>query len=329
MVNETVHDIGNAINSVAIGVGTLRAELRENAMLRRFSALAEALETHQEDWLGYLERDAQGQQVIPFVLELAADLKAQNERLSNTVDRVRRGVEHITGIVRSQEPVKTETRARTLVDLRQSIANAAAMLADSVAARGIELQVDCARAPARVSTHECKFHQVLVNLVTNAIEAIDELGLPDGVREPRIRVVAYRRQEFLVIDVVDNGVGIDPECRGLIFAPSYTTKQNGRGLGLHSVAKYLTASGGSIEALSDGPGKGTTMRVMLRHASSTSEADHAGPRPLQQGTALRGRATRWTPPARRGGARFHGVAGELSADTGTLTAARARVSTEG
>ncbi|MDE0026648.1 MAG: hypothetical protein OXP69_19740, partial [Spirochaetaceae bacterium] len=64
-MNETVHDIGNAINSVAIGVGTLRAELRDNAMLRRFCALAEALETHREDWLGYLERNPQGQQVIP------------------------------------------------------------------------------------------------------------------------------------------------------------------------------------------------------------------------------------------------------------------------
>ena len=337
-LNETVHDIGNAINSVAIGVGTMRAELRENAMLRRFCALAEALENHREDWLGYLERNPQGQQVIPFVLELAADLKAQNERLSNTVDRVRRGVEHITGIVRSQESVKTEATARTSVDVRQSIANAAAMLADAVAARGIELQVDCVRAPVRVAIHECRFHQMLVNLVTNAIEAIDELGLRDEVQEPRIRIVAYPRQEFVVIDVVDNGVGIEPECRGLLFAPTYTTKQDGRGLGLHSVANYVTASGGRIEALSDGAGKGTTMRVMLRQASPTADAGHAGTRPLQQETAAAGRpapagrpaldsrAPRLAGPARDGGLRLAGVLGELTAVADAPAARRAPVS---
>lgn len=312
-MNETVHDIGNAINSVAIGVGTLQAELRENATLRRVCALAQALETHREDWLGYLERDPQGQQVIPFVLELAADLKAQHERLSGTVDRVGRGVEHITGIVRSQRSCTTEARARTPIDLHQSIADAVAILADSVTARGIGLQVDCVRAPTRISIHECKFHQMLVNLVTNAIEAIDELGPKDGAAEPRIRIVAYLRQEFLVIDVVDNGIGIEPECRGLLFAPTYTTKQDGRGLGLHSVANYLIASGGSIEALSDGAGKGTTMRVTLPQAWPTSEAGHAGPPPAQQGAALGGRAARLTTSARDGGLRLQDVLGELSA----------------
>ncbi len=323
-MNETVHDIGNAINSVAIGVGTLHAELRENAVVRRFSALADALETHRGDWLGYLERDPQGQQVIPFVLELAADLKARNERLSNTVDRVRRGVEHITGIVRSQEPVKMEAPAPRTVDLRQSIADAAAMLADSVAARGIDLQVDCVRAPARVSIHECRFHQMLVNLVTNAIEAIDELRRKEGMREPRIRIVAGRRHEFLVIDVVDNGVGIAPECRGLIFAPSYTTKQDGRGLGLHSVANYVVASGGRIEALSAGAGKGTTMRVLLPQASPASEAGPAGSRPAQQGAALGDGAARLA--AREGGSWFQGVLGDSSAIADAHAAGHARIS---
>jgi len=49
----------------------------------------------------------------------------------------------------------------------------------------------------------------------------------------------------------------------LLFAPGYTTKRNGSGLGLHSVANFVIGSGGRIQALSDGAGKGTTMRVML------------------------------------------------------------------
>ena len=129
-----------------------------------------------------------------------------------------------------------------------------------------------------------------------------------------------------MIDVVDNGVGIEPECRGLIFAPSYTTKQDGRGLGLHSVANYLEASGGRIEAFSDGAGKGTTMRAMLAQASPASEAGDAGPRPAQQGAPLGGRAARLTTSARDGGVRFEGVLGEPSAGAGAHAEGHARIS---
>ena len=64
-----------------------------------------------------------------------------------------------------------------------------------------------------------------------------------------------------MIDVRDNGIGIDPSEFRSIFFPGYTTKADGTGLGLHSAANYVIGSGGTIRPLSDGIGHGATLRV--------------------------------------------------------------------
>ena len=103
-----------------------------------------------------------------------------------------------------------------------------------------------------------------MNLVKNAMEAIEELAASGRLDEPAIDIRCYRRDDYLVIDIVDNGIGIADTHNRLIFSAGYSTKEGGSGLGLHSAANFVIASGGKIRVLSDGVGKGTTMRLMLR-----------------------------------------------------------------
>ena len=271
VVDTIVHNIGNAINSVAIGVGTIEHELERNRELRRFRALARALEQHREDWLAYLQTDPQGRRVLPFILALAADFEDRNRRLRDTIGRVGGRVAHIVDLIRTQKSFDRQSMARKLIDLRQSIADAVKILAESCSARGIEVKIDCTRAPRELWIQESRFHQMLVNLVKNAIEAIDALAAAGGGaarREPpAIRIASYEQDAFLVLDVVDNGIGIGEQRHRLIFTAGYTTKEGGSGLGLHSAANFVIGAGGRIQALSDGHGTGTTVRVMLRRAA--------------------------------------------------------------
>ena len=116
---------------------------------------------------------------------------------------------------------------------------------------------------------ESRFQQMLVNLLKNAMEATDERAArPDddpGWR-PRIGLRAYRGEQdkTFVVDVIDNGIGIEPSRFASVFNAGYTTKKNGSGLGLHSAANFVIGSGGSIRPVSDGIGHGATMRVTLR-----------------------------------------------------------------
>ena len=267
VLDTLLHNIGNAINSVAIGVGTLGERLGNDALPRRLSALSEALREHRQDLAAYLESDPQGRQVVPFLSALAQDFEKDHDELLGTVKRVEKRIGHIVDIIRTQKATGG-SMARKDVALRDLIDDALAVLQESLARRGIEIRVECERAPKRVRVEESQFNQMLVNLVSNSIEAIDERRAQ--VEQPPdafVCVAAYEQEDWLALDVIDNGIGIAPDAKGAIFSAGYTTKADGSGLGLHSAANLVIAAGGRIQPISAGVGMGTIMRVLLPMAA--------------------------------------------------------------
>ena len=275
IVDTILHNIGNAINSVAIGVGQICQQLQKDRLLRRFSSLANAIAEHRDDWITYLQADPQGQKVIPFILALDKDLSRQSLQLRRSAERVQSRVAHIVDIIRTQKSFDERSSVRKEITLRQVVMDAVKIIKDSLDKRGIQVSVDCQRAPSKIWIHESRFHQMLINLVKNAIEAIEALakaGEPDA--NPSIRINAYVEEDALVLDVIDSGIGMKPGQLKVIFSPGYTTKKEGSGLGLHSVANFVIGAGGSISPLSQGIGRGTTMRVKLRLSSLRKERSH-------------------------------------------------------
>ena len=274
IVDTILHNIGNAINSVTIGIDTIQQNISDNPIVRRFNALADAIKARKSDWINYIQHDPQGQQVLPFVIALAEDFARQQAELAKTIDRVKDRAVHIADIVRTQRALGASTMTRKDITLQNALQSAIKVLQDSIRKRNIELHVDCENAPKEIRIQESQFHQMMVNLIKNSIEAIDESAAAGQLKEiPCIQIRAYIKEEFLNIDVRDNGIGINIPDTKRIFAAGYTTKTSGNGLGLHSVANFVIGSGGQIHPLSDGIGKGTTMRVMLRLSSLTATRD--------------------------------------------------------
>ena len=268
IVETILHNIGNAINSVTVGVNVLQENLVGNQSIHRFSALADMLKAHQEDWADYIRDDPKGQQVLPFMIALAADFANQNNKVVETLERVNERVTHITDIIRTQKSSNQSNMTWKNIELQQTISSAVKLQQESIDKRGIHVHVNCENVPQEIRVQESQFHQMLVNLVKNSIEAIDELARSGGLNKTaRIDIKAYVSEDFLFLDVTDNGIGIAPQNLKLIFTAGYTTKESGTGLGLHSSANFVIGSGGKIYALSEGIGKGTTLRIMLRCSS--------------------------------------------------------------
>jgi two-component system nitrogen regulation sensor histidine kinase NtrY len=89
--------------------------------------------------------------------------------------------------------------------------------------------------------------QGLTNIIKNAAEAISALPQGEQPERGRIRVSAAREGGDIVIDVIDNGIGLPKEHRRRLLEPYVTTREKGTGLGLAIVGKILEEHGGRIE----------------------------------------------------------------------------------
>ena len=268
IVDTILHNIGNAINSVTVGIETVHQNLINDPFLHRLCALADAIKAHRDNWVDYIRNDPQGQKVIPFIIALAEDFTGLNERLVKTVVRVKDRADYIADIVRTQKAFGSPSMDQKDIHLKDAFSAAIKVLQESLDKSEIETVIDCENAPQEIRIQESQFHQMMVNLIKNSIEAIDGLAASDEIEEtPRIQIRAYIEGNFLYLDVRDNGIGIEQTNLKKIFSAGYTTKESGSGLGLHSAANFVIGSGGQIHALSDGIGKGTTLRILLRLSS--------------------------------------------------------------
>ncbi len=130
------------------------------------------------------------------------------------------------------------------------------LLHDELHQLGIEFALEVEPSSLEVSADGELLDQVLINLVRNAIDALEGHG--DG----RIDVRAYLDRGHLVISVGDNGCGIAPDTREQMFVPFFTTKREGSGIGLAVSRQIMNAHGGAISVDST-PGEGATFKLIF------------------------------------------------------------------
>lgn len=120
----------------------------------------------------------------------------------------------------------------------------------------VEIHKRFAAALPAVSVDPEQIRRVVINLVDNAIEAMDQKGAID------IETQHEPGNSLVRIVVADNGPGIPPEEREKLFLPYYSTKRRGSGLGLAIVRRIVAEHGGSID-LADNSPRGTRFAIEL------------------------------------------------------------------
>ena len=177
------------------------------------------------------------------------------EKIEKSVDRARRITHQLLGYVRKHG------HDLTPVDIRQLTEDTVALIKQKTIAKKVSVQWDTAPGSQMLMyTDPFQVRQVLINLLENAVDAVDTNG--------EIRLALYRKKQSVCLEVKDNGSGITPENMQKIFDPFFTTKPNvsenesGTGLGLFVVHKIMTALSGSIQVDSE-PGDGATFTICL------------------------------------------------------------------
>jgi two-component system, cell cycle sensor histidine kinase and response regulator CckA len=144
--------------------------------------------------------------------------------------------------------------------------NELAVIIKPLAGDHIRVKMDCRSKAAKILFDPMQLEQVIINLVTNAIDAMSGTGtLTISTQLPsRWQIGDAASREGVVLSVRDTGTGIAVDDLPHIFEPFYTTKEAGKGTGLGLAISYgiVTQGGGSIE-IDSKPGEGTQFDVFL------------------------------------------------------------------
>ena len=138
---------------------------------------------------------------------------------------------------------------------------------------------DAQHVIAAVNVQELK--QVVLNLVTNALDSLD----PGGTVWLSLKEAGH----FAELVVRDNGCGMSDEVLRHLFEPFFTRRRDGSGtgLGLSITYRIITDHGGTIEPASEGPGKGSRMRVILPRAAKEGGRQQRSQSPVQDDRRLK------------------------------------------
>jgi two-component system, NtrC family, nitrogen regulation sensor histidine kinase NtrY len=186
------------------------------------------------------------------------------------VDDIKRMVDEFSKFARMPKPV---IAAEDVADtVRQAV------FLQRVGNADIDIDVQVAEDPMPARFDRRLISQALTNIIKNASEAI--AAVPSAERgRGHIRVTAARQDPDIVIDVVDNGIGLPKENRNRLLEPYVTTREKGTGLGLAIVGRILEEHGGRIElrdAAEKFPGeRGAWMRLRFGNIPA-AESSNAG-----------------------------------------------------
>ena len=260
VATDVLHNVGNVLNSVNVSC-TLTLDRIRSSKVSSLAKVSSLLQENRARLGEFLTQDPRGQQIPEFVAALSEHLEAEQSSLLKELEQLVRHIDHIKQIVAMQQTYAKvvgvlESVSPTLLVEDALHINAAALLRHDVRVR-----CEFEETPA-ILTEKHKVLQILVNLIRNAKYAMD-----DGKRDDKLLVVkiANDTDKRIRIQVIDNGIGIPQENLTRIFSHGFTTRRNGHGFGLHSSALAVKDLGGSIEASSDGSGKGATFTLLLPH----------------------------------------------------------------
>jgi signal transduction histidine kinase len=262
--NDEIGDLGRNFDQMVRQLRDSRAEIE--VLHRTQMSRAEHLATLGELATGLAHEIRNPLAGIAGVIEIAGRDLPQASPARAVVKEVRQEIARInhivTDLLQTARPHPPTVRKS---DLNTTVEHAVMLGRQQALARSVLISLHKDPTLPEVEHDGDQIHQVLLNLLLNALQAID--------REGRIDVTLHAQDGMAAVDVADNGRGIGPETLPNIFRPFYTTKGDGTGLGLSLARRIVEDHQGRIDVTS-AVGHGTTFTVLvpLQRAAAKDQA---------------------------------------------------------
>ena len=248
MVAGVAHEINNPLAFVNNNIAVLQRDIQAlRALIHLYQEAHPLLEEKTPELLGRILEHTEDVD-LPYILENLETLTA----------RSREGLRRIQQIVKDlREFARLDDGDLQAADINAGVQSTVNMIRGQARKTNVEIITNLGGIPL-VTCYPGKINQVIMNLITNAVDACAKGG------EVVVTTAPSPSADAVLLTVKDNGGGIDPKIRDRIFDPFFTTKPIGQGTGLGLSITYgiVKAQGGSI-CVGSKPGKGSSFTVRL------------------------------------------------------------------
>jgi signal transduction histidine kinase len=256
--NDEIGDLGRNFNQMVVQLRESRAEIER--LHRTQMSRAEHLATLGEMATGLAHEIRNPLAGIAGVIEIIGRDLPSSSPARAVVKDVRQEIARInhivTDLLQTARPHPPTVRKS---DLNTTVEHAVMLGRQQAMAKSVEIELHKDSSLPEVEHDGDQIHQVLLNLLLNALQALDS---PLAGHSGKITVTVRPQGSTAVVEVSDNGRGIAPDHLPNIFRPFYTTKGDGTGLGLSLARRIVEDHHGRID-VSSALGKGTTFAVVL------------------------------------------------------------------
>jgi signal transduction histidine kinase len=180
-------------------------------------------------------------------------------QIASQAQRAGEIIRRLRALVGKQPPIRAD------VDVNQLVREVCSFIELETSRMGLPITLDLSHAPIPVNVDLVQIEQVLLNLVRNAIDALQEMP----AERRRLSIHTGEMHGQALVAVQDNGVGMTADRLLHLFHPFFTTKEGGMGMGLAISRTIVENHEGRIWAESE-PGQGSTFYVALPLAAAAS-----------------------------------------------------------
>lgn len=261
VATNVLHNVGNVLNGINVSADMLRDQLQKSET-GTLKIAAQMFGEHKEHLAEFLTQHERGRQLPAFLIELADQLGIEQQAMFEEVKSLSQAIEHLRHIVNQQQQYTSHgPLVETLVpaDICET---ALSLCAESFVRHGVNVIREFEPIDA-LPLDKHRILQVLVNLITNAVQSLKSSDLPEKQIIMRLCRQSGDDGTRICMVVEDNGVGIPAENLDKIFSFGFTTRADGQGVGLHSAANLARELGGTLQVESAGTGHGARFELSL------------------------------------------------------------------
>jgi len=187
-------------------------------------------------------------------------IKKKSDKIFENITRIRDIIDHVKAFSSSRDE-----HMLTAFNVNSSIVNATSMIVEQFKHHGINLNLQLEQQIPPIVGNTYKFEQVILNLLSNAKDAIiEKKSKLDEDFDMQVGIRSWQENQCIFVEITDNGIGISKDDIHHIMLPFYTTKEEGKGtgLGLSICQQILKEMGGTIEITSESS-YGTNIKLVL------------------------------------------------------------------